>query len=352
MAAARAVHTVGSMPLDLHTAEETMRLTLDSAGPLLRSLSDGEPGRNYVQPVVDGLDGHPALRKVNAGDWSTMNKRTMYKVKRGHTLREKPLDDYLLYLTSAIDNWPIFLRLREEYQLPELSYQVGLPTDFVLSFIAFGPGGAFSKENHRAFLEATERGIHRIHELAGDQVIFQVETPAETLLSANAPGPVRPVAARLLAKGVARIAQQAPIGARFGIHVCLGSLTDDAPAGPRTAGQQTTVRNAGQLTSIVNATKEIWPADRPLEFVHLPLLTDRGEGFYRGLDKLEVGDTRIAAGIVREEIPFDEQRRTLEWVESRVGRQVDISPSCGLGRRPDATAAKAALDRAVALAES
>jgi hypothetical protein len=352
MTASRLVHTVGSMPLDLHSAEDAMRLTLDSAGPFLRSVSDGEVGRNYVQPVVDGLAGHPALRQVNTGDWSTMDKRSMYKVKSGHQLDEKPLDDYLLYLSSGIDNWPLFQRLRDEYQLPGLSYQVGLPTDFVLAFIAFGPGGAFRKANKQPFFDAAARGIRKIHELAGDQVIFQLETPAETLLSANAPGPLRPIAAHLLAKGVARIAQASPVGTRFGLHLCLGSLTDAAPKGIRTAGQQTTVRAAGQLTNIANATKDVWPADRPLEYVHLPLLTDRGEVFYRGLKKLSLGDTRIAAGIVREEIPFDEQRRTLDWVESAVGRQVDISPSCGLGRRPDSAAAKAALDRAVQLAES
>jgi hypothetical protein len=343
MPASRTVHTVGSMPLDLHSAEDAMRLTLDSAGPRLLSLPDGEVGRNYVQPVVDGFAGHPALRQVNSGDWSTMDKRSMYKVRRGHRLDEKPLDDYLLYLSSGIDNWPLFQRLREEYQLPGLSFQVGLPTDFVMSFITFGPGGAFQKKNRQPFFDAAARGIRKIHELAGDQVIFQLEAPAETLLSAKAPGPLKPVAARWLAKGMARIAEASPVGARFGIHLCLGSLNDRAEA---------SVRTGGQLTGVLNTAKEVWPSDRPLEFVHLPLLTDRGKDFYRGLDKLSVGDTRIAAGIVREEIPFDDQRRVLDWVESGFGRQVDISSACGLGRRADSAAAKAALNRAVALAES
>jgi hypothetical protein len=341
MVGKRGVHHVGSMPLDMQTVDETMRLSMDVAGQHLRSLPDGEVGRNYVQPVVDGFRDHPALRQTNTGDWSTMDKRTMYKIRRGHRLDEKPLDDYLLYFRSGVDSWPVFQRMREEYDRPDLSYQVGLPTDFVISFITFGPGGAF--QNRKAFLEATWRGIQRVYDIAGDKVIFQLEAPAEGLLTAKAPGLIRPIVARKLAKGMARIAANSPVGARFGIHLCLGSLQDEA---------QAEVRRAGQFVPVLNSAREQWPTDRTLEFVHLPLLSSRGTDFFRGLGKLDVADTRIAAGLAREERPFDEQRDSLRRIEDEVGHSVDISSVCGLGRRQNSAAAKAALERMVALATS
>ncbi|WP_163507606.1 hypothetical protein [Fodinicola acaciae] len=339
MAGKRAVHHVGSMPLDMRTADEAMRLILDVAGPHLRSLPDGEPGRNYVQPVVDGFARHPAFQQTGTGDWSTLDKRTTYKVRRGHRIDEKPLDDFLLYLASGVDSWPVFQRLREEYVRPELSYQVGLPTDFVIAFIAFGPGRAFAQR--KAFLDASLRGIQRIHELAGDQVIFQLEAPAETLLTAKA-GPLRPVAARYMAKGMANIARNSPVGTRFGIHLCLGSL-EDVPQG--------TVHHVGQYVPVLNIAREIWPADRPLEYVHAPMFSPRGLDYLRGLEKLEVGpEVRVAAGIVREERPYEEQVALLTRAEDALGHAVDVSAVCGLGRRTNAAAAKAALQRAVALA--
>jgi hypothetical protein len=85
---------VGSTPFDLRTAEPAMRLMLQAAGAWLRSLPDGEPGRNYVAPTVDSLVGHPALEQVRGGDWSTLDNRPVYRVRRGHSMAEQPLEDY------------------------------------------------------------------------------------------------------------------------------------------------------------------------------------------------------------------------------------------------------------------
>jgi hypothetical protein len=338
----RAVHMVGSMPLDLTSAEDAMRLTLDVAAPHLRSLPDGEPGRNYVTPTIDSLVDHPALEQVTSGDWSALDKRPTYRVRRGHSLAEKPLEDFFLHFTSALDSWPAFQRLRAEYDRPDLSFQVGIPSDFVMAFIALGPRRALRQRS--SFADATVRGISRVHELAGTAVVYQLEAPAESLLSAKAPPPFRSLVAGRLARNFASIARRSPPGSRFGLHLCLGSLHDRA---------EIELTSAAPLVALANATRACWPPGRALEFIHLPLLTDRGRDFFRPLSTLALdAGTRVAAGIVHEDRPLDRQRRTLDWVETAVGAPVDISPVCGLGRRADSAVAVRALDQAVALATS
>lgn len=342
MVGPRAVHTVGSMPLDLESAEDAIRLTLDVAAPHLRSVSDGEPGRNYVTPTIDSLVNHPALEQVTFGDWSTLDKRPTYRVRRGHSLGEKALEDYFQHFTSAIDSWPVFERMRAEFDRPDLAFQIGIPSDFVMAFIALGPARAL---RHRpAFADATVRGIRKVHEIAGDSAVYQLEAPAESLLSAKAPPPIRRFVAGRLARNFANIARRSPEGTRFGLHLCLGSLHDKA---------EIELKSAAPLVALANATRACWPAGRALEFVHFPLVTEHGREFFSPLSDLALGaETRVAAGIVHEDHPLDRQLRTLEWVETAVGRPVDVSPVCGLGRRADQTVARKALERAVALATS
>lgn len=338
----RAVHLVGSMPLDLRTAEQAMRLMLEVTAAHLRSLPDGEPGRNYVAPSVDSLVGHPALEQVRWGDWSTLDNRPIYRVRRGHRLGEQPLEDYFQHFTSAVESWPVFERMRVEFGRPDLSFQVGFPSDLAMAFIALGlPRGV---RHRRWFAEATIRGIHRVREVVGESAVFQLEAPAESLAVAKVAAPLRSVVAGRLARNFAHIARRSPVGTRFGLHLCLGSL-NDRPA--------IELHSAAPLVALANAVGAGWPPGRPLEFVHLPLLTRRGRDFFRPLSGLVLGaGTRVVAGIVHEDRPLEQQRTVLGWVEDAVGRPVDLSPVCGLGRRTNSTAARQALEQAVALAES
>jgi methionine synthase II (cobalamin-independent) len=54
------------------------------------------------------------------------------------------------------------------------------------------------------------------------------------------------------------------------------------------------------------------------------------------------------AGFVHEDQDLEEQRRLRALIERNVGREVDVSTSCGLGRRTR-PAALAALERTAAL---
>jgi hypothetical protein len=160
---------------------------------------------------------------------------------------------------------------------------------------------------------------------------------------AKVPSPLRSFVAGRLARNFATIARRCPVGTRFGLHLCLGSL-NDRPA--------VELNSAQPLVALANAAAARWPAGRPLEFIHLPLLTGHGRDFFQPLSRLALGtETRVVAGM-REDRPLDQQGTVLDWVEDAVGKPVDISPVCGLGRRADSAAARQALEQAVTLAES
>ncbi len=116
-------------------------------------------------------------------------------------------------------------------------------------------------------------------------------------------------------------------------HRALGRLPDASP-----------------LVLLANAVTSRWPPGRPLRYVHAPLAAaadppPASQAFYRPLAGLKLGHgVRFVAGFAHEDQDEATQFRIREMIEGAAGRPVDVSASCGLGRRqPDA--ALAAMDR-------
>lgn len=149
------------------------------------------------------------------------------------------------------------------------------------------------------------------------------------------------VAARVLARRITVLAQGAPEGSRFGVHLCLGDL------GHRAMGS---IADTAPLVQLANAVARAWPAHQELRYVHLPLA--HGErppstdpAFYAPLGRLRLGaGTRVFAGFAHEAQDVPTQFLIRDMIEVAVGRPVGISSSCGLGRRAP-EAARALLDR-------
>ena len=93
-----------------------------------------------------------------------------------------------------------------------------------------------------------------------------------------------------------------------------------------------------------------WPGRRPLRYVHAPLAAadnppPGGQAFYRPLAGLKLGpDVRFIAGFAHEDQDVATQFRIREMIEDATWHPVDISTSCGLGRRQPG-AALAAMNR-------
>lgn len=321
----RRVHLVGTVPADdAGAAFELYSSTLD--GRLPTYIPDGETGdrQDWVQRIIDGLRDHPDLRLLRDGDWSDYQKTPYFAVRSGHRFSSVELD-YFKYFQQS---WPSFQDFRNRVG-QDVSLQVGVPSQIDLALIAFGfkPAGF----THLApFRDANVREITRIHSVAGDDVVFQLEIPIPLILLGRMPERLQPIAANRLAAELAKVVRRSPRGARFGIHLCYGDMNHRSMADPE---------DSSALVRLSNAIVSAWPKDQRLEFVHAPFA--RGvepppleEGFYEPLDRLRLpAETRFAAGIVHERRSPEELVRLRDQIESLLGRSVDVGAACGLGRR-------------------
>src|SRR6185437_10180352 len=119
----------------------------------------------------------------------------------------------------------------------------------------------------------------QISRMFGDDVLFQIEVPAESVLMARTPSALRPALAALLARRISALAQGAPDGSRFGLHLCLGDMNHCA------LGRLT---DASPLVLLANAVAARWPDRRLLHYGHAPLAAAEKpppgpEVFYRPL---------------------------------------------------------------------
>jgi hypothetical protein len=319
-----------------------MRLAVERLGQDLDALPDGETGerRNWVISMIERFRDHPDLRLAKQGDWSDYDKTPRFALRPGHRLYGAALD--LGISAAARAAMPEFYTLRatmDQTSQGRPRFQIGIPGDLDLALFTFGPSGPV--RHLRPFTEALAIVMHQTSKLYGDDVLFQIEVPVELVLLARAPSRLRPALAGLLARRIAALAQGAPEGARFGIHLCLGDMNHQA------LGR---ISDASPLVLLANAVVNRWPAQRPLEYVHAPLAaadnppSEQG-AFYAPLAELELGpQVRFIAGFAHEDQDVATQFWIRDMIEGAVGHPVDISTSCGLGRR-ELDAALAAMDR-------
>ena len=262
-------------------------------------------------------------------------------MRAGHTLSGESLD--FGHLASFEETYPTFAKLREQSGHDGLIYQLGVPGDFDMALFTLGPMGAF--RSRAPFTQATLREITEVHRRAGDDVVFQIEVPAELVFVAKMPPPLQPLMAAVLARGITRLAAAAPEGARFGVHLCLGDMNHGA------LGR---MRDVGPLVRLTNAIVRGWPAGRPLEFVHAPFAAaekppPNRRRFYQPLSKLRLpAATEFIAGFVHEEQSLHAQQALRDLLDQLVGRPVGVATACGLGRREPGPAL-ATMDRAAEL---
>ncbi len=337
----RRMHLVGSLPgVDAQSAMESV---LRRGGGRLRTLPDGETGRRseWIADFLRGLSDHPDLRTVHAGDVSSYDRLPRYRVRSGHRLLGASMD---LGVASAFsESYPVFRALRDRFALPDLRFQVGVAGDLDLAFFSLGP--AEGLHHRRSFTEAVVRELRAVRSVAGDDVVFQLELPAESVLVSQMPGRAGRTGATWLARGVRALVQNLPAGSRFGVHLCLGDLGHRALVDPD---------DTAPLVTLANAIGRAWPDGRSLEYLHLPLAAGEqppalAPSFYAPLRGIRLPEsTSLVAGFVHEDLDTDDHARVLDLVERAVGRRVDVAAACGLGRR-DPDAASRVVDQAAAL---
>jgi hypothetical protein len=341
---ARRVHLVGTIPA--RTTHEALRLVIDSVGDRVTDwLPDGETGsrRNWIGRLVENLKNHDDLELAEEGDWSDYESTPQFRVKKGHIFNSVDLD----YFEHFEASWPEFQKVRSELGRPGLAFQIGVPGPIDVAFAAFGFNPLAGFRNARPFESATVREVERIHAVAGTDVVYQLEIPIEVEVTNRMPAPIRTPGARWLARRILRVVNDSPNGTRWGFHLCVGDMNNEA---------YSRLRDAGPAVELTNALVSQFPSGRKIEFIHVPLAhgsipptTD--PHFYEPLRGLDLPEgVRFIAGFAHELQGLDEQKEVRDMVEGLLGHPVFVASSCGLGRR-DLPAATANLSQSRQLVE-
>jgi hypothetical protein len=339
----RRAHLVGSMPF---ADEETCMIrALDVLGAHLRLLPDGEIGARSerfprgnrtawvvyaLEQLADDTDGWTTVTPAKRGaDGMAVDYDSFQKLRPRRSPTGTAARTSLGYDVEAARTYPIFSALRDGQALPELRFQVGLPTGFAMGF-AFASKVQWLRYTG-AFNEVLAREAEAIVRMAGDDVVLQIEVPPELFAAYKLPTPAVGLALRPLIDLLQRI--ETP--ARIGVHLCLGDFHNEAIVHPKALDK---------MVAFTSGMIERWPARHTLDFVHVPL----AEGdvpprtdpeWYQPLGRIVLpADTRFVAGFVHEALSLDDNRRVLDAVEAARRAVVDVSSSCGLGRRTEATA--------------
>lgn len=346
----RRAHLVGSIPGT--SAQDAMEAALTRLAPVLLTLSDGETGPRawWIGACLRNLADNPDIEVVGGvRDFADYESALQYQLRAGAALTVENLEACLPYEAAFRENFPLFRDLRARYGRPDLPFQVGIPGHLDLSVDAFGFQDGFDARYYEPCLEATASQVSKIVEAGGQDVLFQLETPAALIAVASAAEGTAAETARHIALKLAELPARAPAGTRFGVHLCLGDLNHKALA---------TMPDIAPAVLLANELAAVWPASRTLEFIHVPFAAAEepptfDRSFYEPLALLDIpAPVRFIAGCIHESLSSDQQIELLRLIENHVGREVDVAAACGLGRRPDVTQAWDAMAKALLLVDT
>lgn len=334
---------LGSMPF-LHE-QDAMTKAMQIFGDSLISLPDGEIGEkseeypngnrsawimNLIDSCLKDTENWDTLDDGERGaDGFPLTYQAMVKLQPKHTVKE--INEHLNfgYLDYFKQNYPIFQQLRKEYGLPELKFQVGIPTGLAIGLSMLRPLQAFRYQE--AFNRRLAYEVNQIINIADNDIVIQIEAPAELSLAQQLPKMMNGIAVNSLLSLLAMIDTTAIMG----LHLCWGDLNHKA------------VTHAKTLEKMVHFTNKLiqkWPETHQLEYVHFPLA--EGEippalemEYYKPLKYIHLPERiRFVAGFIHEGRSLEESKVILKHIESVRAHTVDIACSCGLGRRNPDTA--------------
>lgn len=330
----RSVKFIGSYPAE--TGEEAMRAQIEYGGHNVLEVSDGETGerQNWIVDHISSYESNDAFVKTKPGGWTNYEDCPEFDVAPGHTLT--PNDFRLQYHANAVRAWPTLAHLREAYDRPDLKLQVGVPHSLDMSLFTFGLARGLDPELSDKYAQATAEQIERIrNEPFGDEVVFQIETPASMSMALfpqdQLPSNLHP---DMLGKSIGDLANRAPQESHFGVHLCLGDL------GNESRGQ---LPNRAASVILMNAISRhvTWHGKQRLDYIHEPVAAGKNppildQQAYHELRDLRLHQgTRYIAGMVHEAQTFEQQKQVLAWIEGELpeGQTLGLAAACGLGRR-------------------
>lgn len=340
----RNVLLIGSLPYE--NEEQAMRRALGLVGEDLLYLPDGEIGEisetypygnraAWVQTIIDFCEEDKenwevvqAATRGDSGFPTGYDKEPLLKAKHSPSQMHKYLNFHWLEYFQT--NYPIFKKLREEFNLPELKFQVGIPTGLGGSFPMMKPLDALRYAT--AFNKRMAYEVNEMQKIADpDDLLIQLEVPAELAFAHQLPDFMINIALRTALDLVKRIEPKSP----FGIHICFGDLNNEALVKAETLDK---------MVLFSNQLVKKWPSTHQLDYIHYPLAEAADPPpldaeYYQPLSEIKLDPAiRFVAGFVHDKRSESEHEKILSWIEEIRGTSVDIACSCGLGRRPSAMA--------------
>ena len=354
----RAVHLVGAWPGEFGV--DAMDTAFKRLGPKLERMSDGETGdrSQWLLPTMAWMRANPDVerqesvvpvrvveRDTETGAGEKAKGGGFYRLRDGHSLTADHIQ--MGYVLAFKQSYPAFKALRERYDQPQISFQVGIPSPLDLARVAFGVDAMLEPSLEGPFMATTADQINQIRADAGEDVIFQIETVGTLLAVAMASPEDQPAVADRMATELVRLVEQVPEGTRFGAHLCLGNFQHKASM---------QLSGARPLVLLSNALARHFPSGRRLEYIHVPLAAAHlppslDEAWYAPLSELDLGDVRFVAGFVHESLDIEQLTQLLATIERAAGREVDVASTCGLGRLPSSDMAWDMMEKAGALAD-
>ena len=327
-----------------------MQTAFEKVGDHLLRMSDGEVGERsmWVTKPVEWSRVNPDLEQVKWGDNTDYTDTSSWGVREGRTFN--PDNVWLGYGHAFDESYPAFKYLREKFNKPEIGFQVGLPAPVDMAVDVFGFAESREDPNiAEVYRQATLREIKRVHAVAKDDVVFQIETVVGLVMIAMSPDDQKVTVAAEVAADLHKLIAESPKGSRFGAHLCLGDFHHKAFA---------TMNDATPVVLLSNALAAGFPKGRTLEYIHVPFAaaaspSSMDPSWYEPLTDLDIpADVRFVAGFIHEDVSAEDNQKLLETIEGFARREVDVAASCGLGRRKDTSQAWDAMEKAVRLIEA
>ncbi len=332
---------VGSLPFS--NEEEAMNISLEILGESLLCLPDGEIGKvsdeypkgsrsSWIMTVVNILSADKEnweivkeRGKINE-DWgfqADYSEGEKIKPKRSPSDIYEHL--YFGYHDYFNESYPIFKKLRDTHNRPELKFLVGVPTGLGITFSVTSPITALRYA--KIFNKRIAYEINKILKVAKDDVIIQIEVPGEFKMASTLPSFLMKLAIRSINSLISMIDKDAQVG----IHICLGDLNNIA---------LTSAKSLKKMVKFSNLLVDSFSQDHRLIYVHYPLAEGRvppptNREYYEPLRNINLPEgTHFFSGSVHEGLSTEENLSIIKIIDDIRGSNVGIASSCGLGRRP------------------
>jgi hypothetical protein len=331
---------VGSLPYA--DERDAMTRALSLFGDKLMALPDGEIGEKseaypcgfraaWVQTIMDRCEENTdawriekkGTRNLETGFFTDYDTGTILRPKFPASKMHNHIDTgWLDYFKTS---YPIFKELRQEHNLPDLKFQVGLPTGLGVTFGMLGPN--YGLRYAQAFNKRLAWEANEMLKIADpDDLVFQLEVPGELKFAYMAPKILTGFALRTVMGLINRI----ELKAEFGIHFSFGDFNNKALIAGVTLDR---------MVHFSNQLVKKWPSTHKLAYLHYPLAEAAdppplNADYYAPLKDLQIpAGVRFVGGFVHDKRNDAEHRQIMEFLSGLRPEVIDVGCSCGLGRR-------------------